>query len=107
MPIDGWRIDPATARAAVAGARTEAEGFGQLEVGLVGALQSASTATSGKAPSTTSSLERILTDPFELDLAAVAQRLSAAVEATEAAIAAYEAGDAEMGTRSDGAVEPR
>ena len=26
---------------------------------------------------------------------------------TEAAIAAYEAGDAEMGTRSDGAVEPR
>lgn len=107
MPIDGWRIDPAAARAAIAGARTEADGFGQLEVGLVEALQTASAATAGKATATTASLERILTDPFELDLAGVAQRLSTAVAATEAAVAAYEAGDDEMAARNDGAVTPR
>ncbi|ROP65585.1 DUF6507 family protein [Curtobacterium sp. ZW137] len=96
---NGWRIDLAAARAAIAATETEIDGWGDLEVSLTTALSDAFAAVSAHGPATAAALGKIRTDPFEIDLLATQQQVRRAVEGTRNAVAAYESGDEEMAAR--------
>ncbi len=101
---DGWRIDPAAARAVIADAEAESQGFPDLERDLLTALSEAVAAVAAHGPATAAKLSSIQANPFEIDLMAAKQHVDSAVSGTRQAIDAYEAGDEEMAARHENGI---
>ncbi|OUE24016.1 hypothetical protein BFL36_06510 [Clavibacter michiganensis] len=92
---NGWRIDPATARAVLTGTRNDLSGLDTAKAAVDKAIEGASAVV---GPKTAAALARIRENPFLSRVGEVDSAVGNVIDQTKLALDAYVQGDDEMAT---------
>lgn len=93
--MNGWKIDPAAANAAVADAKGHLSGMDVVASTVQSAIDGAS-----MGPKTAAALAILSRDPFQMQIDNVTAKVTRVAQQTTEALAAYEQGDQEMANNS-------
>lgn len=95
--MNGWKIDPAAANAAVADAKGHLSGMDVVASTVQSAIDGASKVV---GPKTAAALAILSRDPFQMQIDNVTAKVTRVAQQTTEALAAYEQGDQEMANNS-------
>jgi hypothetical protein len=95
--MNGWRIDPEAANAAVADAKGRLAGMDVVASTVQSAIDGASKVV---GPKTAAALAILAKDPFQIQIDNVTAKVTNVTQQATEALAAYEQGDQEMATNS-------